>query len=268
MSDDVEDMSFESFIKQRNRNLHYQKAVLERIERQNRRRRIYLLVLLLPLLSVMTSFSLLLIDENKLLEKAALQEDIQTIVSNGGDLEAIKQSLRTQTTVSSMKAIFSNKSDYYREDVPLSVVLSDIRVNAFREGKKDFLPTLEPIIREYEEVNPFDKLQVGQKDYFENIRIKSGEKYPDIVNDVNNLADELHEKNMLVDEYLGDSKMSFWISIIAVVLSLLIGGYQIFTGRPEAMKKLFLDVAADQKSSAKKGSNKSSNADAASSAGS
>jgi len=153
-------------------------------------------------------------------------------------------------------------------DVPLSVVLSDIRVNAFREGKKDLLPTIEPIIREYDEVNPFDKLQVGQKDYFENIRIKSGEKYPDIVNDINNLVDELHEKNMLVDEYLGDSKMSFWISIIAVALSLLIGGYQIFTGRPEAMKKLFLDVAAEQKSSTNKGFNKSSNAYAASSAGS
>ena len=33
--------------------------------------------------------------------------------------------------------------------------------------------------------------------------------------------------------------MSFWISIIAVVLSVLIGGYQIFSGRPEAMKKHF-----------------------------
>lgn len=88
------------------------------------------------------------------------------------------------------------------------------------------------------------------------------------MNDVNNLADELHVKNMLVDEYLGDSKMSFWISIIAVVLSLLIGAYQIFTGRPEVMKKLLLDVADEQRPSSGKGSNKSSNSDAASSAGS
>jgi hypothetical protein len=227
---------------------------------------LYLLFALLPLVAAMTSFSLILIEENKFIEKFVLQKDIETIISNGGDLGAIKQALQTQSAVSSLKIIFSNKADYYGVDVPLSIVLSDIRVNAFRAGKKEILPVIEPIISEYEEINPFDKLQVGQKDYFENIRIKAGDKYSDIVNDVNNLADELHVKNMLVDEYLGDSKMSFWISIIAVVLSLLIGAYQIFTGRPEVMKKLLLDVADEQRPSSGKDSNKSSNSDAASSA--
>lgn len=98
---------------------------------------------------------------------------------------------------------------------------------------------------EHEEINPFDKLLVGQKDYFENLRIKTGSDYKNISNDVNNLADELHQKNLLVDEYLSDSKMSFWISIFAVFLSLAIGGYQIFTGRPEALKKLLLSLLAE-----------------------
>lgn len=262
MTDDFEQMEYESLIKERNRKLHYQKAVLERIERESRKRRLYLLTALIPLLSIMISFSLLLIEEKKFVEKTVLQSDIETIILNGGDLESIKQALRTQPTVNSLKVIFSKKSDYYNVDIPLSIVLSDIRVNAFRNSKKDILPIIEPIINEYEEINPFDKLQVGQKDYFENIRIKTGDIYSNIVNDVNNLADELHEKNILVDEYLGDSKMSFWISILAVILSLLIGGYQIFSARPEAMKKLFLDMVDEQNSSSIKGSNKSSKADA------
>lgn len=266
MVDDLEEMEHEFSIRERNRRLHYQRAVLARIERESRKRRLYLLAALFPLLSIMMAFSLLLIEEKKFVEKTVLQSDIETIILNGGDLESIKQALRTQPTVNSLKVIISNKSDYYNVDIPLSIVLSDIRVNAFRNSKKDILPIVEPIISEYEEINPFDKLQVGQKDYFENVRIKTGDIYPNIVNDVNNLADELHEKNMLVEEYLGDSKMSFWISIIAVVLSLLIGGYQIFSARPEAMKKLFLDVVDEQSSSSSKGSNKSSKTDAESAA--
>lgn len=262
MEDNFEEMARESFFRERNRNLHYQKAVIARMERESRRRRLYLLTALVPLLGLMMSFSLILIEEKKFVEKTVLQSDIEKIISNGGDLESVKQALRSQPTVNSLKLIIANKSDYYSVDIPLSIVLSDIRVNAFRQSKKDILPILEPIINEYEEINPFDKLQIGQKDYFENIRIKTGESYSNIVNDVNNLADELHEKNMLVDEYLGDSKMSFWISIIAVILSLIIGGYQIFTARPEAMKKLFLDLVDEQGSPSEKGSNKSSKSDA------
>ena len=262
MVNDFEDMESDSAIKERNRRLHYQKAVLERIEQRSKRKRVYLLLLLLPLLSIMTSLSLILVEEKKFVEKIVLQKDIEEIIVNGGDLEAIRQASRTQSTENVLKVIFSNRDDYYNVDIPLSVVLSDIRVNAFRKSKQDILPILEPIISEYEEINPFDKLQVGQKDYFENIRIKTGDSYPDIVNDINKLADELHEKNILVDEYLGDSKMSFWISIIAVVLSLIIGGYQIFSARPNAMKKLFLDVISDQGVTSSKSSNKSRKPDA------
>jgi hypothetical protein len=93
MSEDFEDINHKSFIRERNRRLHYQKAVFERIERQNRRRRLYLLFALLPLVAAMTSFSLILIEENKFIEKFVLQKDIETIISNGGDLGAIKQAL-------------------------------------------------------------------------------------------------------------------------------------------------------------------------------
>lgn len=53
---------------------------------------------------------------------------------------------------------------------------------------------------------------------------------------------------MLVNDYMGDSKMSFWISIIAVIISFIMGGYQIFSARPEALKKLFVDAVEQQAS--------------------
>ena len=233
---------YKNYIHVRNKNLHYHKAVLARIERENRKRRLIFSALFLPLLSVMSALSFLLIDDQKYIEKQALQDDLKSIISNGGDLDAIKQAFATQPSVSQVKLIFTSKSSYYEAGTPLSTTLNDLRVNAFRGNDKDILPMLNPILSEYEEINPFDKLQAAQKDYFENVRIKTEDEYIKISNDINNIADELHQKNILVDEYLGDSKTSFWISILAVILSLLIGGYQIFSARPEAMKRLFLDA--------------------------
>lgn len=234
--------NYESFVRVRNRQLHYQRAVLQRLERENRRRRLILIVLFLPLISMMMALSLKVLDEKKYIEKKVAQSDLTTIVKNGGDLKAIRQALSSQPLVSSLKLILMSKSSHYDSSTPLSSVLADLRVNSFRNGESEFLPLIERVISEYEQVNPFDKLLGNQKYYFENIRIKSGDGYIQISSDINNIADEMHQKNLLVEEYLGDSKMSFWISIIAVVLSLLIGGYQIFSGRPEAMKKLILDA--------------------------
>ncbi len=184
-------------------------------------------------------------ENGKFIEKKEAQKDISSIISNGGDLRAIKQALENQPKTSTLNLMLSSKEAYYPKGIALSYVLEDIRLEAFRANSTELLPKLDLIMQEHDEVNPFDKLQVGQKDYFENLRIKTGSDYTKISNDVNKLADELHQKNLLVDEYLSDSKMSFWISIFAVFLSLAIGGYQIFTGRPEALKKLLLSLSTE-----------------------
>src|SRR5690625_4722764 len=87
----------ESWVKARNKQLHYQRAVLQRLERENRRRRLFLITLLIPLMSMMTSFSLLLIDDKKYFDKKQVQEDLRLIVENGGDLEAIKQAFQSRS---------------------------------------------------------------------------------------------------------------------------------------------------------------------------
>lgn len=146
MNNEFDSVDGESFFRERNRRLHYQKAVIARLERQSRIRRLFLLAVLVPLLAAMISLSLILIQEKKFVEKAVLQSDIEKIISNGGDLASIKQSLVSQPMVTPINFLFSNRSDYYNIDTPLSTILSDIRVNAFREAKKDILPRLEPIM--------------------------------------------------------------------------------------------------------------------------
>jgi len=230
------------FVKLRNRELHYHKALLLRMERENRRRRLIFISLAMPLFSLMAALFAILLQGKELIEKRGLQRDISTIIINGGDLSAVKRSLQSYPTAKPWAVFFPGKSELYSRDIPLSSVLSDIRIDAFRSGNTEILSTLEPLIHENEKTNPFDKLQPGQKDYFENIIAKIDDEYPKVSNDLNRLAEELYRQNILVDEYLGDSEKSFWISIVALLLSLAMGGYQIFSARPEAMKKLFLST--------------------------
>lgn len=239
---------YQRFKRLNQREMIHRRVLMERIEARAKKLRLVMVALTASMMGLMFSLMSLYVNEGSYIDKNSLQNDISNIVKNDGDLRALKQSLINQPTVSKIKTLFSSQEGYYRNGVALSTVLDDVRLQAYRTGDKEILPMLEPIIDEYEETNPFDKLQTGQKDYFENIRIKTGDKYSDISNDINNLADELFQQNQLVNEYLSDSKMSFWISVIALFLSLLIGSYQIFTSRPEAMRKTLMGILDDSNS--------------------
>lgn len=237
---DKEALELINSIRERN---YYRRRSLEAEKKARLKVSIVFTFAVLTLLSAtFTSLVLGGYPDKKYIDRKQTQEEVALIISNGGDLRAVKRALENRPNVNGFKVIFSSGELYYPGSVALSYVLEDVRLEAFRDKELDIIPRLEEIISEHEERNPFDKLQVGQKDYFESVRIKTGEEYKNISNDVNNIADELHNKNQLVDEYLVDSKTSFWVSILAVILSLMIGGYQIYAGRPEALRKVFYGI--------------------------
>lgn len=106
--DSVEHLHREYLFRERNRRLRHSKAVLSRIESDNRKKRLYLLLTLMPLLAIMIAFSILLIDEEKFVEKSYLEQDIKNIIVNGGDLEAVKYSLNSQLDIGFLRA-FSHR---------------------------------------------------------------------------------------------------------------------------------------------------------------
>ncbi len=169
-------------------------------------------------------------------------EDVSLIIKNGGDLKAVKHAISNQDPLNKYLYLF-HRVAYYSANHSISFVLEDIRVQILIDSSQEtqaILPKLNSIIKDHLEISPFDNLSSGQKDFFENIRIKTGENYHMISNDVNNLAVELHQKNLLVKEYLADSKKSFVISIVALIFSVLIGGFQIYNSRSAALREVFL----------------------------
>lgn len=110
----------------------------------------------------------------------------------------------------------------------LNDLLSDYYTNNNFKADSSYLQNLKLIIKENEEINPFDKLEVNQKYNFENIRQKSDSNYIKIQSDVIRIADELDSKNQLVSKYLNQSETSFNLSIIALIVTILLSAYQIY----------------------------------------
>jgi hypothetical protein len=111
----------------------------------------------------------------------------------------------------------------------LSVVLEDIRTDLFLpSADKSLLPKLDAIIAEHSQTNPFDALEAFQRDQFERLREKLGEHYTSVQAEVTRISDELRQKNLLTEQYLRSSNISFWVSVIGLAFSLAIGGTQIF----------------------------------------
>jgi hypothetical protein len=189
------------------------------------------IALIIPL--IILGFAILLFwnwqPEPLTIEKTILKESIIKVVQNGADLRAVKQIYYNRGQTIEFKLRFATRATHYPESIPLSVVLEDIRVDLFLpSADKSLLPMIDAIIAQHSQTNPFDALETFQRDHFERLREKLGERYHVVQAEVTRISDELRQKNLLTEEYLRSSNLSFWVSVIGLVFSLLIGGMQIF----------------------------------------
>jgi hypothetical protein len=129
--------------------------------------------------------------------------------------------------------VWTTATTHYPISVPLSVVLEDIRTDLFINGDADksLIPLVDGLITQHFQTNPFDNLETTQKDNFERLREKTGDRYTSVQAEVTKIADELYAQNLLTKQYLRHSTISFWVSIAALAFSLVIGGIQIYQGR-------------------------------------
>lgn len=236
-------------------NLYYfSKKRSDYVEIKNFKKKLWTYFLISVIMTSVLLFSTLILFNDIIMApksffyKDATQTKILTALGNGADLNTIKHIYNNmEVNESNLPTSLGSKKNIYPSDIPLSIVLSDTKANLFLKDKPPdsiIVVKLNHIIAQYDQSNPFDKLDNYQKDYFENVRVKLGNSYPTISNDMNKISDDLYNKNQLVGEYLRDSRTSFWLSIAALLLSLSIGIYQIVQNRNMIYKiepELFLD---------------------------
>lgn len=126
--DSASKVYYEEFKKFRNREILYQKAMIEKMEAKHRASRVTLTGLVLAFCSLIFTLTTILLEDGKYIDKISTQKDISSIILNGGDLRAIKQALENQSKISELKLIFTSKESYYPKGIALSYVLEDVRV--------------------------------------------------------------------------------------------------------------------------------------------
>jgi hypothetical protein len=194
------------------------------------RRRNLLLVEVVPLmaalLSLMGVFLTLGSGEPKKVDRNKLLSDIEIAISNGAELEDVKQIFENRRYLSQLnitKLFRSSETEdraTYKEPLALSSVLKDLKSEMFfrKQVNKDLVQRIKLVLSEHEKRNPFDKLEAGQRIHFESVQSKLGENYTYIQQDLNLIVDDLANKNQLVVKYLSDATRGFWISVVALIV--------------------------------------------------
>ena len=191
--------------------------------------------------------------DKTIVRKAPLITTLSTAIANGADLTVVRHIYRQRKTERSniFKVLLNQsgdaarQSDNYSIDTPLSDILQDIRAEQFAgagSASNALLPNLDKIIREHSQTNPFDKLELGQREAFDNIRAKLGPGYEQVQLEITRLSDELHAKNLAVEKYLRDSTFNLWLSVFALFISLAISAFQLYQGREKRIAQLFASV--------------------------
>ena len=97
-----------------------------------------LVLTLIALISTSLAIYSILTDNDILFcEKTTIQNQLKTVIKNGGDLDAVKDAYNDRD-LKNISFIFSRleTKDYYKEDVPLSVVLNNLRTRYYLEKEQ------------------------------------------------------------------------------------------------------------------------------------
>lgn len=208
------------------------------INAYRKRSTILMVLLMLFFILMMTSLFIATLNEeeqwgSKRFVKADMQNKLALIVRHGGSLETVKHiyAAREYKDYSLLDFFKVDNDKYYYEPTSLSFILNDLLVNSYQDSTYQdsiYMAHLQQIRIEHEKKYPFDGLEDTQKNLFENIVIKLGDRYEIVQSDMTKLANEIQHQNQLVRTYLNKSNTSYIISIIALIITIATASYQIY----------------------------------------
>lgn len=203
--------------------------------------RLFILIILAVLLYFLST---VFIPSGNYYNDSELKLNLSSIINNKGGLSSVKHEYEqvNLNTINTIAAITKENINYVSEKPKLSEILLDLKVDFYRDTSKSVIKNigyLEEIIKEYNTTNPFDNLHEDQRYFFDNILNSSDSLYTTIEIDLTKIADELQEKNSLVNEYLSNAKSSYRNSMIAMLIatcSLLFGAFSTYRNIQNAKK--------------------------------
>lgn len=174
--------------------------------------------------------------------KIELKTDISKVVKNGGNLSIVTYTYNNRgVNTNTRLQHYPQQLFYDNENLTLSTVLEDLLSDYYRDSLPNrpdslYCNQLKVIKDEFSRNNPFEELQPDQRINFQNVQSKIPEQYDLIKEDMLRISNMLKEKNALTEHYLQKSNLSFWISIGAVIVTLIFGVVQVLQNSSKAKR--------------------------------
>lgn len=191
--------------------------------KKNRKTEFRILILIEISLIIFMLF-LMNLESNKTKDKQNLQSIIVTSIKNGAHRDTMKNIILTYPSLTLKQHIFHNKNSVYKNSISLEQVLKDINSKNYTSEKfnNDLNLKIVKLLEEEKQSSPIDKLDKNQAHLFQNIKLKlDTESYSKIELDLLKIIEDLSVKNSLIHKYLNQSDISFYISWVALFISVL-----------------------------------------------
>ena len=166
--------------------------------------------------------------------KKVLIKELVPLVENGADVESFQQAVLSLSDYKQVKdSVRMHYNSYFRtfsiDDEGVRTVVTLDKVLRFLKNEHlksvpllmndPFLKRIDSLISDNNYLNPFASLDKNQSYYLKNVKDNLGGNYSLISSDIENVVDELIEKNKIQDEYLLKARLSYRNSIIAMSIA-------------------------------------------------
>ncbi len=164
--------------------------------------------------------------EGVFVDKLRLQQQMEKAIKGGADLRAVRQLFNSrERQAPDFRSLFGadRSSARYREPLALTTILEDLRASAFLQEAPDLslVRKIDPLLRQHEQTNPFDKLAPNQRVDFETVRTRLGDNYGHVQQSIERIVNELDKQNQVASEYLADAKLGLYLSIVALIVGVI-----------------------------------------------
>ena len=173
-------------------------------------------------------------DMEKRIEKNSIKNRLSAMIKNGASIDDVKHAYNVRDIERPNPFKRIDEKLFYSEDTSLSLILLDMRADYYSSKEKQsdstYLSRLSFIIQENQYTYPFDNLEDLQSRSFKDLKTKLGDDYSLVQDEVNQISTELYNKNQLVSKYLKSSKTSLFLSLSALLITIVVSIWQLIQG--------------------------------------
>jgi hypothetical protein len=152
-------------------------------------------------------------------------------IQNDADLSSVVRAFESRHHVTFVRHFLGDSQDFYPPDTLFPDVLEDIRMLSTSmdgtlkkqiDNPEKFRSDIKDLVKDYRQTEPFADLDEEERNVFKLLRANIGEeRYPKVHPQVESIVRSLKSRDMTIKRYLVDASKGYYISIVALLFTII-----------------------------------------------